>query len=462
MLSIRARLVLLTMFSIAAIFGISGTAIYYYERKSAMERFDQRLRVQAYSIMTATYQRREERVEVHFTDRFLHEFNSNQKRAFYQIWKNDDEVVKRSESLGERDLPKRFGKEREPRYWDMVLPNELNGRAIGVRFEPRVRGNREQDYNKGFRLILVVATDIHEIETSMANLRNLLLIGGIATLALSPLFVLFALNRGLVPLSGLAGRMGKVDARSLGTHFEESRLPAELKPIANQLNDLFSRLNQSFERERQFSADVSHELRTPIAAMLNIAEVGMKWREGESKQDYEAIRNIAEEMQQTVTQLMDLSRVDSGEIELNVESVSLGEVVEQIWKRHQAMAVERGLQVDLGEFDGVVWDVDRSMFERIVDNLIENAVFYATEGGQIEVGVSEDQSSLMVSNSCEDLVDEDLEKLFHRFWRKDSSRSSSMHRGLGLSEGSAYAQCIGMRLEASLVDGNFQMRLAPR
>lgn len=187
----------------------------------------------------------------------------------------------------------------------------------------------------------------------------------------------------------------------------------------------------------------------------------MKWGEGESKQDYEAIRHIAEEMQQTVTQLMDLSRVDSGEVELNVESVSLGEMVEQIWGRHQSMAVERGLQVDLGDFEGVIWDVDRSMFERIVDNLIENAVSYTTEGGRIEVGVSEDQSALIVSNSCEDLVDEDMEKLFQRFWRKDSSRSSSMHRGLGLSVGSAYAQCLGMGLEASLIDGNFQMRLAP-
>ena len=312
------------MLSITAIFGISGFSIYYYERKNAIERFDQRLRVQAYSIMTSTYQRRDEKVEVHFTDRFLHEFNSNQKRAFYQIWKNEDEVVKRSDSLGGRDLPKRFGKEREPKYWDLVLPNELNGRAIGVRYEPRVRGNREQDYNEGFKLILVVATDIHDIETSLVNLRNLLLVGGVATLALSPLFVLFALNSGLGPLKGLAGRMGKVDATSLGTQIDEGRLPTELKPIAKQLNDLLFRLNKSFERERQFSADVSHELRTPIAAMLNIAEVGVKWREGDSKQDYEAIRDIAEEMQHTVTQLMDLSRVDSGEMELNIEPVLTG------------------------------------------------------------------------------------------------------------------------------------------
>lgn len=460
MLSIRARLVLLTMLSITAIFGISGTAIYYYERKNAIERFDQRLRVQAYSIMTATYQRREERVEVHFTDRFLPEFNSNQKQAFYQIWKNGDEVVKRSDSLGERNLPKRFGKEREPKYWDLVLPNELNGRAIGVRYEPRVRGNRQQDYNEGFRLILVVATDIHEIEKSLANLRNLLLVGGIATLALSPVFVLISLNRGLGPLRGLAGRMGKVDASSLATHFDENQLPEELKPIARQLNDLFLRLNKSFERERQFSADVSHELRTPIAAMLNIAEVGAKWREGESKQDYEAIQTIAEEMQHTVTQLMDLSRVDSGEVELNLESVLVDEVVQQVFERHKSTARERKIEVNIGDFGSETWEVDRLMFERIIDNLVENAAFYSTEGGVVEIALCEEGSSLSFRNSSEGLVEEDLDKLFHRFWRKDSSRSSSLHRGLGLSVAAAFAECLGMRLIPTIhEDGFFEMRL---
>lgn len=462
MLSIRTRLVLLTMLSIAAIFGISGTAIYYFAKKNAIERFDQRLRVQAYSIMTATYQRRAERVEVHFTDRFLHEFNSNQKRAFYQIWKHEGDVVKRSDSLGERNLPKRFGKEREPKYWDLVLPNELNGRAIGVRFEPRVRGNREEDYNEGFRLILVVATDVHEIETAMANLRNLLLIGGIATLVLSPLFVLFSLSRGLGPLKGLAGRMGKVDATSLDTPIDVAKLPAELKPIADQLNDLLSRLNKSFERERQFSADVSHELRTPIAAMLNIAEVGVKWRDGESRQDYEAIRDIAEEMQHTVTQLMDLSRVDSGEMELHLEPVSLAELIEQIWSRHKPLAKERNLQVTLGRLDGVVWQTDRLLFERVVDNLIENAVFYATEGGEVEIRLAEDQEALIFKNSSVGLVEEDLDKLFHRFWRKDSSRSSTLHRGLGLSVAAAFARCIEMKLEPALEDSSFQMHLARR
>jgi two-component system sensor histidine kinase QseC len=460
MLSIKARLVLLTMLSIAAIFSISGTAIYYFERNNSLERFDLRLRVLAYSIMTATYQKRDEKVEVHFTDRFLHEFNSNQKRAFYQIWKNDDQVVKRSDSLAEKDLPKKFGKEREPKYWDLELPNGLNGRAIGVRYEPRVRGNKELDYNKGFRLILVVATDVHEIENSLAELRNLLLLGGIATLALSPFFVLAALNRGLDPLKGLAGRMGKVDASSLETHIDEGSLPAELRPIAKQLNELFSRLQKSFERERQFSADVSHELRTPISAMLNIAEVGIKWKEEESKQDYEAIRAIAEEMQRTVSQLMDLSRADSGELELLIEPVSIGEVVHSTWNRYEAKAGERNLNVSLADFEGILWDLDRSLFERVVDNLIENAVCYSTEGGDIEISMSSEQTGLFIRNRCSGLKESDLDKLFHRFWRNDSARSSSMHSGLGLSVAAAFSQLLGLRLEASLESGDiFEMRL---
>ena len=100
------------------------------------------------------------------------------------------------------------------------------------------------------------------------------------------------------------------------------------------------------------------------------------------------------------------------------------------------------------------------MFERIVDNLIENAAHYATEGGEVEISLIESGSVLWVRNSCEGLVEEDLDKVFHRFWRKDSSRSSSMHRGLGLSVASAFAECLGMRLRPSLDDdGFFEMRL---
>jgi len=460
MLSIKARLVLLTLLSITSIFGICGFSIYLFVRNNLVEEFDQRLRVQAYSIMTSTYQRREEKVEVLFTNRFLTEFGGNQRRAFYQIWKNDTELVKRSASLGENDLPNLSGLEREPKYWVLQLPNGLSGRAIGIRYEPRVRGRRETEYNVGFKLTLVVATDVHEIEATLAGFRNLLLFGGLATLVLSPVFVLIALGSGLRPLKGLAGRMGKVDARSLETHFDERRLPVELRPIAGQLNDLFTRLQKSFERERQFSADVSHELRTPIAAMLNIAEVGIKWKDSESKQDYEAVRNISLEMQQTVNHLMDLSRADSGELELNLERVSLEEVVQENWSRHETIATNRKLHVSFGNFQGIMWELDRPMFERIIDNLIENAVYYSTEGTEVDIRMTENTSSLVICNRCEDLDDSDLEKLFNRFWRKDSARSSYLHRGLGLSVASAFASRLGLRLEAHFKQSDlFEIRL---
>ena len=417
-----------------------------------LERFDQRLRVQAYSIMTSTYQRRDEKVEVLFTNRFLREFSGNQRRAFYQIWKNDAELVKRSASLGESDLPIQYGKERQPKYWDLELPNGLKGRAIGIRYEPRVRGSRETDYNEGFKVTLVVATDVNEIETTLAGLRNLLLFGGIATLVVSPVFVLIVLGSGLSPLKELAGRMGKVDADSLETHFDEGKLPIELRPIAGQLNNLFNRLQKSFERERQFSADVSHELRTPIATLLNIAEVGLKWKEGESKKDYEAMRAISLEMQQTVNQLLDLSRADSGHIDLHLEPLAIEEVVSSIWSRHKDEGSRRKLTTKLSGLDDVVWVVDRTLFEHIVDNLINNAVSYAPEGGEIQIEVLDGGSRLVFRNVSIELEQLDMEKLFDRFWRKDSARSMDEHRGLGLAVVAVFAEKMQLQLEPRLTD----------
>jgi signal transduction histidine kinase len=194
--------------------------------------------------------------------------------------------------------------------------------------------------------------------------------------------------------------------------------------------------------------------------MLNIAEVGIKWKEEASKQDYEAIRAIGEEMQHTVSQLMDLSRADSGELELLIEPVSIGEVVHSIWNRHKAKAVERNLNVSLADFEGILWNLDRSLFERVVDNLIENAVYYSTDGGDIELSMSSEQTSLIIRNHCSGLKESDLDKLFHRFWRNDSARSSSMHSGLGLSVAAAFSQLLGLRLEASLESGDvFEIRL---
>ena len=455
MLSIRLRLVLLTMFSIAAIFGISGFGIYYFAQKDLLERFDRQLQVQAYSIMTSTFQKEDENLEVYFTDRYLEEFSGNQRRTFYQIWKSEGEVIKRSESMGNEDLPQKYGKAREPKYWNLQLPNGLNGRAIGIRYEPQVRGNRAADYNQGFKIVLVVAADVDEVESSLIRLRDLLLLGAAATLILSPVFVLLVLNGGLAPLKELAGRMGNVDVDTLETHFDEDKLPSELKPIAGQLNELFSRLKRSFERERQFSADVSHELRTPIAAMLNIAEVGIKWKDGDSKQDYVAIRNISEEMQRTVAQLLDLSRADSGHIEIHPEPLALQEVVLQIWNRHVLAATQRNIKVAISGLEGVVWTVDRALFERMVDNLIQNAVTYTPDGGEVRILVTEDGGAFVFANTCTDLESADLDKLFDRFWRKDSARSSTEHRGLGLAVVAAFAEQQELQLQVRLTDEDF-------
>jgi len=460
MFSIKARLAFLTMFSFASLLGVSGFSIFYFARENMMERLDQKLRIQAYSIMTATYQREDRRVEVHFTDRFLHEFDGNQRKAFYQIWRDDESIVKRSDSLLSENLPVRYGKEHEPDYWSLTLPNGLPGRAIGVRYSPRVRGNRRGDYNPEFELILVVATDLQDVEESLAGLRNLLLITGLLTGLCTPLLIIFALGRGLRPLKGLANKMDTVDERSLETRFEVESLPEELQPIANQLNSLMQRLGNSFDRERRFSADVAHELRTPIAALRNISEVGLKWDVDDPKKDYQAVNSISMQMERTVLQLLDLSRCDNDQLETEIEQVDLKDLVDDSWILHKTVAESRQVAIEFRGLENLVWKVDRRLMGRVIDNLLENAASYTNEGSTIEVAANEEKDTLSITNSCDDLKETDLEKMFDRFWRSDAARSSELHSGLGLSIAKAFSSKLGLRIETAITDDNlFTIRL---
>jgi signal transduction histidine kinase len=84
---------------------------------------------------------------------------------------------------------------------------------------------------------------------------------------------------GLSPLNQLANQAASITADSLATRFPTEIWPGELTPISSRLNDLLERLEQSFERERRFSADLAHELRTPIAELRSLAELALKWPE---------------------------------------------------------------------------------------------------------------------------------------------------------------------------------------
>jgi two-component system sensor histidine kinase QseC len=234
-------------------------------------------------------------------------------------------------------------------------------------------------------------------------------------------------------------------------------LPAELLPIAQRLNDLLARLENSFARERRFTADAAHELRTPIAELRSLAEVALKWPDdlAAAHNALEEALAIAQQMEAIAAGLLALARCDSGLTNKESEPTVLAELLRETIQPLRGKARDKRLDLQINVPAEVCWSSDRAGLRVIVNNLLSNAVEYAEHGTTIDVVASANSGSelLRVCNRTRDLTREDLPHLFERFWRKDGARSSSEHSGLGLAVARAYSESLGLKLEAKLERG---------
>jgi len=270
------------------------------------------------------------------------------------------------------------------------------------------------------------------------------------------------------PLHALSDATARIDADTLSTRFPPAELPAELRPIAERLNELLARLEASFERERRFSSDLAHELRTPIAELRSAAECALKWPDSRPPQTDRDTLEIARQMERITTNLLALARREKrgekGQAVAALEPVALAPLLDETWRPFAPRAAERRLDVSISANDALCL-ADATMLRSILANLYDNAVEYTPAGGafRVEVVLSADAVAIIFTNDTDPLAPltpEDVPKLFDRFWRKDPSRTGAgAHAGLGLPLARALAQAMGWTLAARLAQAGAQAQL---
>lgn len=427
--------------------GLAG--VYLAARDATMELFDAALQAKAMAVSTIV-RVGAGGVTVDFNDRFLRGFDDRRPRDFFQIWDDRGRTLARSESMARRpDLPLRTGKTGKPERWNLTLPDGRPGRAVGFTFEPRRVG--PPGPKAGGRLRLVVVSDREDLEETLWQLLGMS--AGCAALLVGTTVWLIprVLRRGLRPLEELGEQAQRIHAESLATRFPTADLPDELQPIVRRWNELLARLEQSFERERRFSADLAHELRTPLAELRSAAECALKWPDArDPATDHETLA-IAQQMETLVTRMLTLTRGDQAQIVAALEPVALGPLVRDVWRRFAARAEERRLMATFTLAPAVAL-ADAGLLRSVLVILCDNAVDYTPAGGEVSFRVENQDGrvSLHVANPAPDFAPGDVNRLFDRFWRKEAARSDHAHVGLGLALARTFATATGWTLTARL------------
>jgi len=252
-------------------------------------------------------------------------------------------------------------------------------------------------------------------------------------------------GRMLRPLQEIAVVARRASASTLHERIAMQGPSDELRELADTFDAMLARLEAAFQAQREFVANASHELRTPLAIMRTEVEVTLADPQASSAE----LRRMAATVRTAIARSEDiidklLVLADSGEL-VDTETVALEALVAEVISRQTPAAEARGLSFAL-DLQAAPVQGDRALLERLVDNLVGNAVRYASADSVVAVAVGRrpDGALLRVANAGEAIGPDELPRLFERFYRRGTSRSRhSGGSGLGLAIVAAVAQAHG-------------------
>jgi heavy metal sensor kinase len=208
--------------------------------------------------------------------------------------------------------------------------------------------------------------------------------------------------------------------------------------LIRTINEMISRLEGSFKRIAEFTADASHELKTPICALRGEAEVLLsKVRSNEEYQ--EGLAHFIERFDQLnrmINDLILLSKTDSSQVELKMDPVRLSLLIHDIGDLFQVLAEQKNISLNIDPCQETVVMGDKIRLQQLFTNLIDNAVKFTPEGGSIRIRVEKNRDfvQVKVKDTGIGIPKEEQENIFKRFYRVDKSRSKETGGvGLGLS-----------------------------
>jgi heavy metal sensor kinase len=306
--------------------------------------------------------------------------------------------------------------------------------------------------------LIQVAEDTTQLRAILSKLRRLLLVLTPVCLGFAAAGGYWLSTRALEPVMRMTREARSISSERLHQRLEVPKTSDELQALAETLNSMLARIESSFKRTMQFTADASHELRTPVTVMRSTAEIALRRRrddEGYRK----ALASILQEAERTgnlIEDLLTLARLDSAQ-PLAVTNVDVRKTVEAAFARVSRWIERKQITPSLDSGDGNAWiRGDKEALIRLFFTLLDNSVKYTPPNGRIGVNIctTDDRVAVEVYDSGVGVPDAEIPRIFDRFYRVDKVRSSDEGGfGLGLAIAKSIAEMHHAKLSVESVEG---------
>jgi len=290
----------------------------------------------------------------------------------------------------------------------------------------------------GDRYLLRVGASLDPMDAARRRYLELLLSLAFPTVLATLGVVWWMSGRALTPLNTLATEARRVDIATLHRRLPVRGTGDQLDEVSIAFNETLANLESAVEEMRQFSSALAHEVRTPLAALRGEIELSLLRPRSDAEWRARAESQIEEidKLTRLVNQLLTLARADAGEIPLAREPVDIAALAVHVTDQLEAVAQATDVTLRAVAAEPIHVVGDRQWLERLILNLLDNALKYTPPGGDICVTVSRSgtQARIEVADTGVGIPADALPHIFERFFRVDVSRSSAVEgAGLGLS-----------------------------
>ena len=305
--------------------------------------------------------------------------------------------------------------------------------------------------------VLQIASPLNVVDTTRAELLDVLSIIWIVAVLFTALLVWLTLGQTLKPLEAIteaAEQINRADDLSRRIPYDGSERD-EIGNLVESFNQTLERLEALFTSQQRLLADVSHELRTPLTVIKGNVDL-MRRMKSLDEESLTSIDQEAGRLTRLVGGLLLLAQAESGQMALALKKVELDLLLTEVFQEMMILAGNK-VRVHLNEIDQVYVNGDRDRLKQVLINLVANAIQYTPQGGDVFLSLEKikDQARIICRDTGPGIPSEDLPHIFERFYRAEKSRTrgKTTSFGLGLSIANWIVERHGGRIEVNSREG---------